>query len=201
MYSFRAHRYEWFKVDKIVRSANSNAQNVKHGKKVKNKTEKSSTEKLTDEEDTSPSWNHSVLGFSETGVAHDGFPKVEGRDGKPAPQFPVKPLFSGLPASESSSNNESEREMDTGSSSMAFDAVFSSSSSSPLETEQATKANLENMSSTERIAFLQEKLKDIRSHYLSLKSEVASIDRRRKLMKKKRGGRRLIHKINKKQRD
>lgn len=41
------------------------------------------------------------------------------------------------------------------------------------------------MSGLERISFLQEKLQDIRNHYLSLKSEVASIDRRRKRMKKK----------------
>jgi hypothetical protein len=41
------------------------------------------------------------------------------------------------------------------------------------------------MSSLERISFLQEKLQDIRNHYLSLKSEVASIDRRRKRIKKK----------------
>lgn len=41
------------------------------------------------------------------------------------------------------------------------------------------------MNSLERISFLQEKLQDIRNHYLSLKSEVASIDRRRKRMKKK----------------
>lgn len=46
-------------------------------------------------------------------------------------------------------------------------------------------ADLEKMSSLERIAFLQEKLQDIRNHYLLLKSEVASIDRRRKRMKKK----------------
>lgn len=46
-------------------------------------------------------------------------------------------------------------------------------------------ADLEKMSSLERISFLQEKLQDIRNHYLSLKSEVASIDRRRKRMKKK----------------
>ncbi|MBN3272155.1 ARI4B protein, partial [Polyodon spathula] len=46
-------------------------------------------------------------------------------------------------------------------------------------------ANLEKMTSVERVAFLQEKLQDIRSHYLSLKSEVASIDRRRKRLKKK----------------
>uniref|UniRef100_A0A671PMX5 Translocase of outer mitochondrial membrane 20 n=1 Tax=Sinocyclocheilus anshuiensis TaxID=1608454 RepID=A0A671PMX5_9TELE len=45
--------------------------------------------------------------------------------------------------------------------------------------------DLEKMSSLERIAFLQEKLQDIRNHYLLLKSEVASIDRRRKRMKKK----------------
>ena len=41
------------------------------------------------------------------------------------------------------------------------------------------------MCSLERISFLQEKLQDIRNHYLSLKSEVASIDRRRKRIKKK----------------
>uniref|UniRef100_A0AAV2JNP9 ARID domain-containing protein n=1 Tax=Knipowitschia caucasica TaxID=637954 RepID=A0AAV2JNP9_KNICA len=45
--------------------------------------------------------------------------------------------------------------------------------------------DLEKMNSLERISFLQEKLQDIRNHYLSLKSEVASIDRRRKRMKKK----------------
>ncbi|XP_034408531.1 AT-rich interactive domain-containing protein 4B isoform X2 [Cyclopterus lumpus] len=46
-------------------------------------------------------------------------------------------------------------------------------------------SDLEKMSSLERISFLQEKLQDIRNHYISLKSEVASIDRRRKRMKKK----------------
>ncbi|XP_058240369.1 AT-rich interactive domain-containing protein 4B isoform X3 [Hemibagrus wyckioides] len=46
-------------------------------------------------------------------------------------------------------------------------------------------SDLEKMSSLEKIAFLQEKLHDIRNHYLLLKSEVASIDRRRKRMKKK----------------
>ncbi|XP_018606613.2 AT-rich interactive domain-containing protein 4B-like isoform X2 [Scleropages formosus] len=46
-------------------------------------------------------------------------------------------------------------------------------------------SDLEKMSSLERISFLQEKLQDIRNHYLSLKSEVASIDRRRKRLKKK----------------
>ncbi|XP_067840218.1 AT-rich interactive domain-containing protein 4B isoform X2 [Heptranchias perlo] len=46
-------------------------------------------------------------------------------------------------------------------------------------------ADVENMSGVERIAFLQEKLQEVRRHYLSLKSEVASIDRRRKRMKKK----------------
>lgn len=47
------------------------------------------------------------------------------------------------------------------------------------------------MSSSERISFLQEKLQEIRKYYLSLKSEVASIDRRRKRLKKKeREGRR-----------
>lgn len=41
------------------------------------------------------------------------------------------------------------------------------------------------MSSAERISFLQEKLQEVRKYYLSLKSEVASIDRRRKRLKKK----------------
>lgn len=41
------------------------------------------------------------------------------------------------------------------------------------------------MTSAERITILQEKLQEIRKHYLSLKSEVASIDRRRKRLKKK----------------
>nr|XP_046210901.1 AT-rich interactive domain-containing protein 4B-like [Oncorhynchus gorbuscha] len=45
-------------------------------------------------------------------------------------------------------------------------------------------SDLEKMCSLERISFLQEKLQDIRNHYLSLKSEVASIDRRRKRIKK-----------------
>uniref|UniRef100_A0A8B9KZX4 AT rich interactive domain 4A (RBP1-like) n=1 Tax=Astyanax mexicanus TaxID=7994 RepID=A0A8B9KZX4_ASTMX len=44
---------------------------------------------------------------------------------------------------------------------------------------------LDNMSSAERIAFLQDKLQEIRKYYMSLKSEVASIDRRRKRLKKK----------------
>ncbi|XP_077945262.1 AT-rich interactive domain-containing protein 4A isoform X1 [Gasterosteus aculeatus] len=44
---------------------------------------------------------------------------------------------------------------------------------------------LDNMSSTERISFLQEKLQEIRKYYMTLKSEVASIDRRRKRLKKK----------------
>ncbi|XP_030338939.1 AT-rich interactive domain-containing protein 4A isoform X2 [Strigops habroptila] len=44
---------------------------------------------------------------------------------------------------------------------------------------------LDNMSSTERISFLQEKLQEIRKYYMSLKSEVATIDRRRKRLKKK----------------
>lgn len=41
------------------------------------------------------------------------------------------------------------------------------------------------MSSSERISFLQEKLQEVRKYYLTLKSEVASIDRRRKRLKKK----------------
>ncbi|KAK6304661.1 hypothetical protein J4Q44_G00252470 [Coregonus suidteri] len=44
---------------------------------------------------------------------------------------------------------------------------------------------LDSMSSAERISFLQDKLQDIRKYYMSLKSEVASIDRRRKRLKKK----------------
>lgn len=44
---------------------------------------------------------------------------------------------------------------------------------------------LDNMNSTERITFLQEKLQEIRKYYMSLKSEVATIDRRRKRLKKK----------------
>ncbi|XP_006868647.1 PREDICTED: AT-rich interactive domain-containing protein 4B [Chrysochloris asiatica] len=46
-------------------------------------------------------------------------------------------------------------------------------------------SDLENMTSAERITILQDKLQEIRKHYLSLKSEVASIDRRRKRLKKK----------------
>ncbi|XP_063773637.1 AT-rich interactive domain-containing protein 4B isoform X2 [Pseudophryne corroboree] len=46
-------------------------------------------------------------------------------------------------------------------------------------------SDLENMTSVERITFLQEKLQELRKHYLSLKSEVASIDRRKKHSKKK----------------
>lgn len=50
---------------------------------------------------------------------------------------------------------------------------------------------LDSMSSTERISFLQDKLQEIRKYYMTLKSEVASIDRRRKRLKKKeREGRR-----------
>jgi hypothetical protein len=41
------------------------------------------------------------------------------------------------------------------------------------------------MNSTERISFLQEKLQEIRKYYMTLKSEVATIDRRRKRLKKK----------------
>ncbi|XP_071595113.1 AT-rich interactive domain-containing protein 4B isoform X6 [Heliangelus exortis] len=49
----------------------------------------------------------------------------------------------------------------------------------------AVCSDLENLTSAERITVLQEKLQEIRKHYLSLKSEVASIDRRRKRLKKK----------------
>ncbi|KAG2457761.1 ARI4A protein, partial [Polypterus senegalus] len=44
---------------------------------------------------------------------------------------------------------------------------------------------LDNMTSADRITFLQDKLQEIRKYYMSLKSEVASIDRRRKRLKKK----------------
>ncbi|KAM6432639.1 uncharacterized protein O9250_000032 [Rhynochetos jubatus] len=47
------------------------------------------------------------------------------------------------------------------------------------------QADLENLSSAERITVLQEKLQEVRKRYLCLKSEVASIDRRRKLLKRK----------------
>lgn len=56
--------------------------------------------------------------------------------------------------------------------------LYSASDSSP-------SGELDRMSSAERISFLQEKLQEIRKYYLSLKSEVASIDRRRKRLKKK----------------
>ncbi|XP_039597024.1 AT-rich interactive domain-containing protein 4A isoform X1 [Polypterus senegalus] len=46
-------------------------------------------------------------------------------------------------------------------------------------------AELDNMTSADRITFLQDKLQEIRKYYMSLKSEVASIDRRRKRLKKK----------------
>ncbi|XP_067895329.1 AT-rich interactive domain-containing protein 4A isoform X2 [Heterodontus francisci] len=45
--------------------------------------------------------------------------------------------------------------------------------------------DLNNLTSGERITFLQDKLQEIRKYYMSLKSEVASIDRRRKRLKKK----------------
>ncbi|GCB73267.1 hypothetical protein scyTo_0006697 [Scyliorhinus torazame] len=45
--------------------------------------------------------------------------------------------------------------------------------------------DLNNLTGAERIAFLQDKLQEIRKYYMSLKSEVASIDRRRKRLKKK----------------
>uniref|UniRef100_A0A3Q2XT18 AT-rich interaction domain 4B n=1 Tax=Hippocampus comes TaxID=109280 RepID=A0A3Q2XT18_HIPCM len=56
---------------------------------------------------------------------------------------------------------------------------------SPRVYKWSFQMDLEKMNSLERISFLQDKLQDIRNHYLSLKSEVASIDRRRKRMKKK----------------
>nr|XP_051678171.1 AT-rich interactive domain-containing protein 4A isoform X2 [Oryctolagus cuniculus] len=59
-------------------------------------------------------------------------------------------------------------------------------SSSPRTYKWSFQLNeLDNMNSTERISFLQEKLQEIRKYYMSLKSEVATIDRRRKRLKKK----------------
>ncbi|XP_078464560.1 uncharacterized protein LOC144728788 isoform X1 [Lampetra planeri] len=44
---------------------------------------------------------------------------------------------------------------------------------------------LVGMSGAERISFLQERLQEIRTYYLSLKTEVATIDRRRKKLRKR----------------
>ncbi|XP_027274011.1 AT-rich interactive domain-containing protein 4A isoform X2 [Cricetulus griseus] len=58
--------------------------------------------------------------------------------------------------------------------------------SSPRTYKWSLQLNeLDNMNSTEKISFLQEKLQEIRKYYMSLKSEVATIDRRRKRLKKK----------------
>ncbi|XP_069807328.1 AT-rich interactive domain-containing protein 4A [Dendropsophus ebraccatus] len=46
-------------------------------------------------------------------------------------------------------------------------------------------SELDNMTGAEKIVFLQDKLQEIRKYYMSLKSEVATIDRRRKRLKKK----------------
>ncbi|XP_069589349.1 AT-rich interactive domain-containing protein 4A isoform X1 [Ranitomeya imitator] len=46
-------------------------------------------------------------------------------------------------------------------------------------------SDLDNMNGAEKIVFLQDKLQEIRKYYMSLKSEVATIDRRRKRLKKK----------------
>ncbi|KAG8561085.1 hypothetical protein GDO81_015241 [Engystomops pustulosus] len=46
-------------------------------------------------------------------------------------------------------------------------------------------SELDNMSGAEKIVYLQDKLQEIRKYYMSLKSEVATIDRRRKRLKKK----------------
>lgn len=46
-------------------------------------------------------------------------------------------------------------------------------------------SELDNMAGAEKIVFLQDKLQEIRKYYMSLKSEVATIDRRRKRLKKK----------------
>uniref|UniRef100_A0A3B4YMS0 AT-rich interactive domain 4A n=1 Tax=Seriola lalandi dorsalis TaxID=1841481 RepID=A0A3B4YMS0_SERLL len=64
---------------------------------------------------------------------------------------------------------------------------LSSPSPSPQRTYKWTFQldELDSMSSTERISFLQDKLQEIRKYYMTLKSEVASIDRRRKRLKKK----------------
>ncbi|XP_007473014.1 AT-rich interactive domain-containing protein 4A isoform X6 [Monodelphis domestica] len=57
--------------------------------------------------------------------------------------------------------------------------------SATVKNEKNGTDELDNMNSTERISFLQEKLQEIRKYYMSLKSEVATIDRRRKRLKKK----------------
>uniref|UniRef100_A0A4X2LNV5 AT-rich interactive domain-containing protein 4A n=1 Tax=Vombatus ursinus TaxID=29139 RepID=A0A4X2LNV5_VOMUR len=57
--------------------------------------------------------------------------------------------------------------------------------SATIKNEKNGADELDNMNSTERISFLQEKLQEIRKYYMSLKSEVATIDRRRKRLKKK----------------
>ncbi|XP_073441792.1 AT-rich interactive domain-containing protein 4A isoform X2 [Dendrobates tinctorius] len=46
-------------------------------------------------------------------------------------------------------------------------------------------SELDNLNGAEKIVFLQDKLQEIRKYYMSLKSEVATIDRRRKRLKKK----------------
>ncbi|XP_012824464.2 AT-rich interactive domain-containing protein 4A isoform X1 [Xenopus tropicalis] len=46
-------------------------------------------------------------------------------------------------------------------------------------------SELDNMTGTEKIVFLQDKLQEMRKYYMSLKSEVATIDRKRKRLKKK----------------
>ncbi|XP_040267214.1 AT-rich interactive domain-containing protein 4A isoform X2 [Bufo bufo] len=46
-------------------------------------------------------------------------------------------------------------------------------------------SELDNMTGADKIVFLQDKLQEIRKYYMSLKSEVATIDRRRKRLKKK----------------
>uniref|UniRef100_F7IP89 AT-rich interactive domain-containing protein 4A n=1 Tax=Callithrix jacchus TaxID=9483 RepID=F7IP89_CALJA len=57
--------------------------------------------------------------------------------------------------------------------------------SAAAKNEKNGTDELDNMNSTEKISFLQEKLQEIRKYYMSLKSEVATIDRRRKRLKKK----------------
>uniref|UniRef100_A0A8C4N2M2 Uncharacterized protein n=1 Tax=Eptatretus burgeri TaxID=7764 RepID=A0A8C4N2M2_EPTBU len=58
-------------------------------------------------------------------------------------------------------------------------------SSSPTRHRGGVHVDLTDLSPPERIAFLQDKLQEIRRCYNSLKLEVASIDRRRKKMKRK----------------
>ncbi|XP_014858445.1 PREDICTED: AT-rich interactive domain-containing protein 4A [Poecilia mexicana] len=86
-----------------------------------------------------------------------------------------------------SSLSKSQKSRCSGLSSPSAHSKDKHSSPSPQRSYKWTLQldELDNMSSTERISFLQEKLQEIRKYYMSLKSEVASIDRRRKRLKKK----------------